>query len=305
MITVTSYRQLGLFKRVGLKANRTMMTRTILACAAVLTAISCTAGTPPLQPVAEGKGKVLILGDSQISFGAGAPYAAFFANLGSNCPDIPDTFQQAKASAIGVRSTALHHWTSKSNRAPICDIDKKYGVNAGAYGVTSAKRTYVQIGQNRNYPFCPKNRSSLQAVFDAPAHDPDLIVLSFLGNAVDRWQSPETAREDWAATARQLPPEVACIAMTTIPSYDAKINAKRQIGQANLARAVNESGRCAFVPGFTPRTIAAFEGNAKHFRTNASGRVIDPGHPSEASAGKFVKLQTPALCAALTRVLPD
>lgn len=294
-----------------------MLRRSILFAAVLLMSASCTptvqtappapevepAKTAVHLPSSSAKARVLILGDSQISFGAGAPYTAFFRSIGSACDGVPDRFRTTSASAIGVRSTALHHWTSTSDRGPICDIDQRFGVNAGAYGVTSKDRSYVQIGQDPAYPLCPAARTSLTAALDTYA--PDLIVLSFLGNAVDRWSSAATARADWAAIAAELPDDVACIAMTTIPSYDRTINAKRSAAQTNLEAAVTGNGRCAFVPGYTPRTVATFEGNASHFRTNSDGVVTDPGHPSEASAGRFVTLQTPALCAAAASVLTD
>jgi hypothetical protein len=243
-----------------------------------------------------------MLGDSQISYGAGAAYTAFFNALDTNCPGLPP----AKSAAIGVRSTALHHWTARSGapRGTICDVDAKYGVNAGAYGVTSPGRTYVQIGQNTAYPFCPKGRSPLEAVFNSPRYDPDLVVLSFLGNATDRWQSAAKARADWRATAAQLPSNTPCLVMTTIPAFEAAENARRLAAQSNLAAAVTAADRCTFVPGFNPQTIAAIQGKSDNFRTDAAGTVTDPRHPTSASAARFIKLQTPALCAALRDLLP-
>jgi hypothetical protein len=249
--------------------------------------------------------EVLILGDSQISFGAGQAYRAFFGNLAASCAGLPRPFATARAMAIGVRSSALHHWTTKDPRARgvICDVDEKFGVNAGSYGVTSPGLSYVQIGADAAYPFCPADRPSLSAVFDAPGFDPDLVILGFLGNATQRWQSASTARADWQAAEQQIPAGTACIAMTTIPSFEAGENQRRSAAQTNLAQAVNASGRCAFVPGFTPATLAEFEGNTSHFRTNADGAVTDPRHPTASSAATFVALQTPAFCAAISQVL--
>lgn len=280
-----------------------MVSRLLLAFALLPCLWTCA----PTTKLPDTASEVLILGDSQISFGAGAAYTKFFSDIGSACPNLPAAFHKAKSAAIGVRSTALHHWTSRAtaDRAPICDIDPTYGVNAGAYGVTSPGRSYVQIGQDSAYPFCPAQRTSLQAVFDAPAFDPDLIVLSFLGNAIDRWQNPATARADWTATTAQLPNQVACIVMTSIPHFEAATNAKRRRAQNNLGQAVKDEDRCAFVPGLTPATLAAYEGNPTQYRTDSDGRVTDPGHPTEMSAARFIALQTPTLCAALAQVLPD
>jgi hypothetical protein len=251
--------------------------------------------------------KVLVLGDSQISFGAGGAYTAFFGNLARNCGAVPQGYASADAAAIGVRSTALHHWTSRNqpDRGTICDVDPTYGVNAGSYGVTSAGRSYVQIGADPNYPFCPPNKSPLEAVFDVPALTPDLIVLTVLGNATDRWQTGTTARSDWQAAATQLPAGKPCIVMTTIPTYEKDENDRRARAQANLARAVDGSGNCAFVPGITSATRQAIEGNAEFFRTDSTGTVTDSRHPTAASAARFMQIQTPALCAALTQVIPN
>ncbi len=187
----------------------------------------------------------------------------------------------------------------------ICDVDPTYGVNAGSYGVTSKGRSYVQIGADPNYPFCTANRSPLEAVFDVPRFDPDLVVLAFLGNSTDRWQSGANARGDWRAVAAQLPAGTPCIVMTTIPTYEADENDRRTRAQTNLAAAVERNGTCAFVPGVTVATRRAVEGNAAFFRTDAAGSVIDPHHPTAASASRFIDIQTPALCAALNQVIPS
>lgn len=267
---------------------------------------SCVAPQRPDLPApTTDRAEVLILGDSQISFGAGQAYRAFFTDLTSACGTMPADFARAQAAAIGVRSTALHHWTTSdpANRRPLCEIDPKFGVNAGSYGVTSPNLSYVQIGADPAYPFCPEGRSALQAVFDTPMFDPDLIVLGFLGNAAQRWQSPARVQADWLNAESQIPPGTACLVMTTIPSFGAQENARRQKAQDHLAAAVNRTGRCVFVAGFTAQTIAEFQDNPRHFRTNAQGEVIDPRHPTAASAARFVELQKPALCAAINRAV--
>lgn len=250
---------------------------------------------------------VLMLGDSQISFGAGPAYRQFFADSARLCAGTPTAQAPARAAVIGVRSTALHHWTAPAGRAKgvICDVDPAFGVNAGSYGVTSDGLSYVQIGQDPAYPFCAPGKSPLQAVFEAPAYAPDLLVLSFLGNATERWQSPATARADWDTAQALIPPDLPCLVMTTIPAFDSADNRARLTAQTHLESAVRATGRCAFVPGLTPATLAEFEGNPRHFRTRAGGGVIDPRHPTASSASRFIALQSPALCSALARVLPD
>ena len=313
-----------------------MSARLPLALAAALLMVSCTPAvdvpsietpqptpasdptTPQIRPVSPtqaplipqsrptvGKAEILVLGDSQISFGAGGAYTAYFGDLAQKCGAVPPGFARADAAAIGVRSTALHHWTARNEptRGTICDVDPNFGVNAGSYGVTSANRSYVQIGADPDYPFCPVGKSPLEAVFDTHKFDPDLVVLAFLGNAAGRWQSATSARNDWQTAAAQLPAGMPCIVMTTIPSYETGENDRRTRAQANLAAAVSDTGNCAFVPGFTTATRQAIEGNTAFFRTDAAGKVTDPRHPTAASAARFIDIQTPALCAALTQVL--
>lgn len=259
----------------------------------------------PTARLPVGKAEILMLGDSQISFGAGGAYRSFLSELGSSCPDLPGAYAQADAAAIGVRSSALQHWTTtrSDERGVICEVDARFGVNAGSYGVSSSGLSYVQIGADPKYPFCPAGRSALQAVFDTADYDPDLLILSFLGNATDRLQSRSTARADWQRAQAQIPAGVACVVMTTIPSFERGENDRRFRAQDNLALAVMEGGRCSFMAGFTPATRAAFEGNKDFFRTNDAGEVVDARHPTSRSAQRFVDLQKPAFCRAIRQAL--
>ena len=61
---------------------------------------------------------VLILGDSQISFGAGRVYNEFFSDLENRCrpydvtgAGLP-TLTAATVASLGVRSTGLHSWVA-------------------------------------------------------------------------------------------------------------------------------------------------------------------------------------------------
>ncbi|WP_370400850.1 hypothetical protein [Sulfitobacter sp. JB4-11] len=283
---------------------------TLWLCAALsLAQLSCTPAAirapvpaPPETPT--GKAEILLLGDSQISFGAGGAYLQFLQTLGRSCPGVPARFATAKAQAIGVRSTALHHWTASSapDRDPICEIDKTYGVNAGSYGVTSPGLTYVQIGA-ADYPFCSSRSTPLES---AVTHiDPDLIILAFLGNATDRWQSARTARADWQAADAQLPQDIPCMVMTTIPAFEPAENRRRQSAQENLRAAVLATDRCGFVPGLTPATLKAIEARKDNFRTDATGRVTDATHPTAASAARYIQINQPLLCAGLRAALAD
>jgi len=82
---------------------------------------------------------ILILGDSQIPFGSGPAFLEFFSDLETHCHANHQQSEHLKklgkmrVGVIGVRSTSIHSWTSRSGRAKdtICKEDKKWRVNAG------------------------------------------------------------------------------------------------------------------------------------------------------------------------------
>ena len=286
-----------------------------LCAALALICLSCTPRVlrqppAPVSPAPAPKAtnavpKILLLGDSQISFGAGGAYMAFLSTLGAACPDLPDRFARTRPQAIGVRSTALHHWTETTAgpaRDTICAVDPTFGVNAGSYGVSGDGLSFVQIGA-ADYPYCKAGQTPLAAAINH--HKPDLVVLAFLGNATDRWQKPGQARSDWRAAERALPPGLPCAVLTTIPAYDRAENDRRQTAQARLATAVDAGGRCSFAPGITPASRAAIEGDAANFRTDDSGTVTDPTHPTAASAARYMAANRAALCAGLAAALTE
>jgi len=133
---------------------------------------------------------ILILGDSQISFGAGRVYGEFFSDIENRCAPYDVTGQglsalrNASVASIGVRSTGLHSWVAKDEKtkATICEVDKKYGVNAGVYGIGgNPDRAFVQIGKGPHYQFCTPNRSPFQELFAEGYYTPDIFVMAFLG----------------------------------------------------------------------------------------------------------------------------
>lgn len=77
--------------------------------------------------------EILILGDSQLPFGSGPVFVDFFSDLVSSCQ--PDAMQrielqkleQSRVAAIGVRSTSLPTWLTRSGKAKsaLCDVDPK------------------------------------------------------------------------------------------------------------------------------------------------------------------------------------
>lgn len=256
---------------------------------------------------------VLILGDSQISFGAGRVYNDFFADIENQCAPYDYTgrglpaLRNASVASLGVRSTGLHSWvaTDEQTKATICEVDKKYGVNAGVYGVGGKRdRAFVQMGKGPHYQFCTRNRSPFQEMFANGYYAPKVFVMAFLGNASQRWAgSPEIARRDVALTLSQLPPGMPCIFMTTVPVHGSKVNAERTKAQTNIKAAFDLYRRCDFVEGYTPEVVAEIEGNAKYFRRRDNGTVKDPFHPSPSAVRRFVALNTPQICRAVINQL--
>ena len=277
-----------------------MLFRTLLAAA-------CLAAAPAVclsQGTATGAPDVLILGDSQLTFGAGVAFLDVLADMAGSC----GLEAGSTTGVIGVRSSAITSWTgtSKAAKGAICDVDPKWKVNAGAYGTLSqGENPYVQIGRGAQFQFCRKGVSPLQAVFADGYYAPDLVIFFLMGNASQRWaDDSKAALQDVRALMADLPKDQPCIFMTSAPPYKEKAVRERQEAQDNIESAFARSGsHCTFVPGFTPATIAENQGNAANFRRNGSGAVKDPYHPTEAGARRFLKLQRPALCKAIGQQL--
>jgi len=237
--------------------------------------------------------EILVIGDSQISFGAGKVYLEFFDELSKTIPQLSGY----ETGAIGVRSTSLQHWTKREEgkiKDVICEIDKRWGVNAGVYGILGNKsRKYVNMGQGEAYQFCKSNKSAFEAMFENGYYKPKLLALAFLGNAADRWADhPDKALADVKATMKQIPENIPCIFLTTSPSYDEATNDTRWKAQKNIRQAFEEAGsRCRFIEGFTSETIAAAQGNKSFFKTNEEGEVTDIHHPNLDAARKFFELR--------------
>jgi hypothetical protein len=253
---------------------------------------------------APGAPDILVLGDSQLSFGAGTAFVDWINAMRGDCGLARD----ATVGVIGVRSSSLLSWTSpgRAAKSAICDVDPTWKVNAGVYGsLSQGANPYVQIGRGAQFRFCPAGRSPLQAVFDDGYYRPKLLIMFLMGNATERWAgSPEAALQDVRSFVADLPRGQPCIFMTSAPPYGEKTVRLRQKAQDNIAAAFAAAGRqCSFVPGFTAATIRENLGNAANFRRKASGRVKDPYHPTEAAARKFMTLQAKALCRAMAAEL--
>ncbi len=260
----------------------------------------------PGQAAAEvaGSPDILVLGDSQLTFGAGKAFVEVLDAMKGDCGLAPNT----SVGVIGVRSSTLQSWTStgKSAKSAICDVDPKWKVNAGAYGTLSpGENPYVQIGQGNQFQFCSPERSPLEAVFHDGYYQPRLLIMFLMGNATERWAgSPEAALQDVRSFLADVPKGQPCIFMTSAPPYGEKPVRLRQKAQDNIEAAFAKvGGQCSFVPGFTEATVRENLGNEANFRRKASGKVKDPYHPTEAAARKFMALQRNALCKAIAAEL--
>ena len=251
-----------------------------------------------------GSPDILVLGDSQLTFGAGKAFVALFDKLRGEC----GLARGATVGVIGVRSSTLQSWTAtgRAAKSAICDVDPKWKVNAGVYGTLSkGENPYVQIGRGEQFQFCTPERSPLEAVFHDGYFQPELLIMFLMGNATERWAgSAAAALQDLRSFVADLPAGQPCIFMTSAPPYGAKSVRLRQAAQANIEAAFAEAGKqCSFVPGFTPQTVKENLGNAANFRRLPSGKVKDPYHPTEAAARKFLALQRDALCRAVATQL--
>lgn len=266
--------------------------------------IAAMAGQHAARAEAPGAPDVLILGDSQLTFGAGKAFVTLLSDMAGSC----GLEKAATIGVIGVRSSAITSWTgrTKSAKSAICDVDPTWKVNAGAYGTLSqGENPYIQIGRGAQFQFCHPDKSPLNAILAEGYYTPRLLIFFMMGNAADRWAaSPQAASKDVAALMADLPADQPCIFMTSAPPYAEKDVRLRQRAQENIEQAFATSGsHCSFVPGLTPATIRENMGNPANFRRKPSGQVKDPFHPTEPAAGRFLALQRNALCQALARQL--
>lgn len=254
--------------------------------------------------------EILVLGDSQISFGSGPAFLEFFTDIKEHCHANSQQAQDLKklgkmrVGVIGVRSTSIHSWTARSGKRKdaICKEDRKWRVNAGAYGfINMTGNKYVQIGKGQEYQFCAPHKSAFEHMFREGYYDPKLLLLSFLGNSAKRWaDSEDAAIEDVKQMMAQLPQNLPCIFMTTAPAYKKEIVDLRLKAQKNLMSAFGKTNaRCSFVPGATPETVLANQGNKHYFRLNKRGMVKDPYHPNQKAAKNFFALEMDGICTAI------
>jgi hypothetical protein len=267
---------------------------------AFATALAVFSLAPAVHAEVSGSPDILVLGDSQLTFGAGEAFVDLLGQMAGECGLEAGT----TTGVIGVRSSTLASWTgrTKSAKGAICDVDPKWKVNAGAYGTLSqGENPYIQIGRGAQFQFCTSTLSPLEAVFADRAYTPRLLIMFLMGNATERWAgSPAAALQDARAFVADLPQGQPCIFMTSAPPYGEKVVRLRQRAQDNIEQAFASIGqRCSFVPGFTAATVRENLGNAANFRRRQSGKVKDPFHPTEAAARRFLRLQKAGLCEAI------
>ncbi|MGI9426586.1 MAG: SGNH/GDSL hydrolase family protein [Hyphomicrobiaceae bacterium] len=257
---------------------------------------------------------ILVIGDSQLSFGAGPVLETFFRTLPQQCARItnpsaePDTLTGLSFAMIGARSTSLQSWVTRRTPAwrQLCRKDKTHGVNASTWGtLAQPKMRYVQIGEGARFQFCKRRHTPLQALTSTGGYRPKVIIWFLGGNGAGRLAgSTKSTRSDVDRLVTQLRSDVGCVVMTTVPVYSRRLNRTRLKAQANLKAALAAHGRrCSFVAGFTPATIKLVQGQARYFRRRRSGTVKDPFHPSEAATRKVFALMKPQLCRALVEQL--
>lgn len=274
----------------------------LIACAALL--------APATRADTFTSPDILILGDSQIPFGSGPQFLKFFENIKEHCPptaaqrDALSGLGDMSVGVIGVRSTSLHSWTARRGKAKgaICDVDPKWKVNAGTFGVINPSgNKYKQIGRGAQYQFCTPGKSAFEAMFSPGYYEPKLLLMTFLGNSTTRWaDSRDAALADVREMMAQLPEGQPCIFMTTQPPFGKDTAEHRLKAQANVKWAFREAGSsCSFIEGATPETVAMYQGNTRFFRVTNSGKVKDPFHPNARASETFFAMEMGSICSAI------
>ena len=256
--------------------------------------------------------EILVLGDSQLSFGAGPVLSTFFADLPNQCRregvDLQDVslVEGKRFSMLGTRSTSLKSWISTEGAAfyALCQKDKVWGVNASTWGeIKPPERRYVQVGEGNDFQFCRQPEVPLRNLFADGYYTPQLLMVFVGGNGAERLAG-STAEAEWDVDqfVANVPKDTACLFMMTAPVFERSQNDVRLAAQANLRAAfARHEGRCTFVEGHTPATRAAIEGQRQFFRQDDKGAVTDPYHANEDAARAFLSLRKRALCWALVR----
>ncbi|MEO0620252.1 MAG: hypothetical protein AAFZ01_13350, partial [Pseudomonadota bacterium] len=275
-----------------------------LVAAGLLARLSPAVAKPFVTP------EILVLGDSQLSFGSGKLMLDFFQKFDRHCSRfvtdeaLRKRIANMRTQMIGARSTSLQSWVTKSGKSwsSLCKKDKTWGVNASVWGHNATPgRLYHQMGEGKNFDVCRKELSPLQALLRRKYYAPDLLVFYLIGNGSGRLaKNARAADQDVAALVSQLPPMQKCVFMTTTPIHTPRRNRTRVKAERALKAAFARAGnRCTFVPALTPVSIAAIQGKRQYFRRHKSGKVKDPFHPNEKATRKFLSVIKPKFCRAI------
>ncbi len=257
--------------------------------------------------------EILMLGDSQLSFGAGEVVLDFFDNLKTKCEGIVDQtmlleeLQKMRTTLIGARSSSLQSWTTTSGWAydRLCKKDKTWGVNASIWGYGRKENVpYVQIGEHKDYKFCQSGKTPIQAMFDV-GYNPDLLIFNILGNNAKRWANdPQLADVDVMKFIEQTPAHIPCVYMSTLPIHTKRRNTQRLKAQKAIKAAFEKAdNRCTFVEILDKQTISLIQGQNKYFKRKKNGKVKDPFHPQKAAARQVYKLKNNEICQAIGKAL--
>ncbi|MEL6288503.1 MAG: SGNH/GDSL hydrolase family protein [Pseudomonadota bacterium] len=257
---------------------------------------------------------ILVIGDSQLSFGSGKQMLAFFERFATGCAahvedkKLRQRIERMKTQMLGVRSSSLQSWTSRKGAAwrALCRKDKTWGVNTSVWGHNATPGVlYHQIGEGRRFNFCRAGRTPLQNMLREDYYTPELVFFYLLGNGAGRVaRNPKAAGEDVSRLVAQLPPTTKCIFMSTAPIHTPRRNRTRAAAQRNLAAAFEGTGqRCRFLPALTPEAIAAIQGKTKYFPRRKDGRLKDPFHPDKRATKKFLSIVKPKMCRMLADTL--
>lgn len=257
---------------------------------------------------------ILVLGDSQLSFGSGPAFEAFFGNISRRCADAGisrrtlNEMSTMRTGMIGVRSTGMTTWLARTRRGKrmMCVRDPAPNslVNASVWGAMKRKSRWVQIGQHRGYDYCTRRKSVLKALMDTFMMPPKLVIFHVMATDTNRWSGLKRIKADLKRLEADLPRSTACIYFTTAPTYKRSVNKRRVRAQRLLQKAIDETGsRCRLVNGLTQSTLAAFQGNAKFYHRSRNGRVRDPFHPTKAAASAYLRRHTKAFCQAIATAI--
>lgn len=255
--------------------------------------------------------EILMLGDSQLSFGAGEVVLDLFKNIETRCDGVVDhkmifsELQKMRTTLVGARSSSLQSWTTTKGWAydRLCKKDPTWGVNASIWGDGRPKNTpYVQIGEHKDYQFCKKGKTPMQAMFDA-GYSPKLLIFNILGNNAKRWaKDPKSADIDVARFTKLVPAHLPCVYMSTLPIHTPRRNKQRYKAQNAIKAAFERAdNRCTFVEILDKKTITLIQGQNHYFKRKKNGSVKDPFHPRKRAASKVYTLKTAEICKAIEK----